>query len=187
MQLVLPEGAWECLLDEFGRQRPGVERVAFLDGFRGDDIGIVTTVVIPDAICESGYYTVGANQMSEAGAHFRKYGMQRLAQVHTHGNCDLAHSPRDDRMAYSQREGALSLVLPEHAVRRPKPADGLLHLRMVERWQALGECETEVAIKIVPSLLDFRRTVWTVSHPDTRTRWAAVWRRLTRPLRTASR
>jgi proteasome lid subunit RPN8/RPN11 len=187
VHLVLPEAVWENLLDEFARQRPGVERVAFLDGYRRDDVGIVTTVVLPDGTCEPGYYTVTANQMREAGAHFRQYGMQRLAQVHTHGDGELDHSNRDDQMAYSQRTGALSLVLPEYAASRPRPSEGLLHLRTADGWHALDSAEAEVAITVVPSLLDFRRTSWNASRPATRPPWVAVWHRLTKAARSLSR
>lgn len=187
MHLVLPEAAWQHLLDEFARQRPGVERIAFLDGYRRDEVGVVTTVVVPDATCEPGYYTVTADQMREAGAHFRKYGMQRLAQVHTHGDCRLSHSDRDDKMAYSQREGALSLVLPDHAARRPRPSEGLLHLRTLDGWDAVDPAEAEMAITVVPSLLDFRRTPWIVSRRATKRPWAAAWHRLTGAARSPSR
>jgi hypothetical protein len=175
------------LLDEFARQRPGVERVAYLDGYRRDDVGVVTTVVIPDATCEPGYYTVNAEQMREAGKHFRPYGIQRLAQVHTHGDRGLGHSTRDDQMAYSQRDGALSLVLPEHAAGRPKPGQGLLHVRTPDGWLTLDPTEAAAVITVIPSLLDYRRTTWTASQPVTRTRWAAGWHRLIRLARAPSR
>ncbi|MDQ6797221.1 MAG: hypothetical protein M3011_04195, partial [Actinomycetota bacterium] len=157
MQLVLPEDAWEHVLDEFARQVPGIERIAFLDGYRRGDVAIVTTIVVPDATCEPGYYTVTSDQMRDAGAHFRRYGMQRLAQVHTHGNSRINHSGRDDQMAYSQREGALSLVLPYHATGRPHPSDGLLHLKMADGWHALDPAEAETVITVIASVLDFRR------------------------------
>jgi len=182
--LVLSEVAWEHLLDEFARQRPGVERIAFLDGYRRDDIGVVTTVVVPDATCQPGYYTVTADQMSEAGAHFRRYGMQRLAQVHTHGDSRLGHSNRDDEMTYSQRPGALSLVLPDHATGRPRPTEGRLHLRTSDGWHALDPAAAEAVIVVVPSLLDFRRNSWTTSRRATKARLAAAWHRLVRAARS---
>ena len=184
MRLVLPEDAWEHLLDEFARQRPGVERIAFLDGYRRDEVGVVTTVVVPDATCKPGYYTVTTEQMREAGAHFRQHGMQRLAQVHTHADSRLGHSGRDDQMAYSQRDGALSLVLPAHATNRPRPAEGLLHYRTADGWHALDPAEAAAVITVVPSLLDFRRTSWSASRPATKTPLVGAWHRLTRAARS---
>jgi hypothetical protein len=185
MRLVLPDSAWERLLDEFAQQQPGVERVAYLDGYRRDDIGVVTTVVIPDATCERGYYSVDAEQMSEAGQHFRAYGIERLAQVHTHADRRLDHSHTDDQMAYSQREGALSLVLPEHAAGRPQPGEGVLHVRTLDGWLGVDPAEVESLITVVPSLMDFRRTTWTASQPATKTRLAGAWHHLIRLARSA--
>jgi hypothetical protein len=187
VHLVLPEVVWEHLLDEFARQPPGVERITYLDGIRRDDVGVVTTVVVPDATCEPEYYTVSADQIREAGAHFRQYGMQRLMQVHTHGDDRLGHSPRDDQMTYSQRDGALSLVLPAHAVGRPRPTDGLLHRRMADGWHALDPAEAADVITVAPSVLDFRRTSWTPSPPATKAPLAAAWHRLTKAVRSLSR
>jgi proteasome lid subunit RPN8/RPN11 len=177
VRLVLPDAIWEQLLDEFQRQRPGVERIAFLDGYRSGDLGVITTLVVPDARCEPGFYTVGAEQMQQAGAHFRSLGMVRLAQVHTHGGDGLAHSERDDRMAYSQRAGAVSIVLPHHAAGRPTPSDGLVHVRGDGEWRAISRAEVSQLLVVVPSLLDFRRTECLVSPHDTRAPSAAGWRR----------
>lgn len=187
MRLVLPEAVWESLLDQFARQRPGVERIAFLDGYRLGDDAVVTTLTIPDATCEPGYYSVTPDQMREAGAHFRRYGMVRLAQVHTHGGLGLHHSGRDDQMAYSQRDGAVSVVLPEHAVDRPSPTEGLVHVRSENGWVPLAADEAAGLILLVPSILDFRRNLWTPSPPATKSTfgaWSARWiRRVLSPSR----
>jgi hypothetical protein len=191
VRLVLPESVWESLLDQFGRQRPGVERIAFLDGYRLGEDAVVTTLTIPDATCEPGYYTGSPDQMREAGAHFRRYGMVRLAQVHTHGGFGLHHSGRDDQMAYSQREGAISIVLPEHAVRRPRPTAGLVHVRTTDSWRPLATGEAADLIVLVPSALDFRRETWTPSPRATKSpfaAWSGRWmRRLLSPFRWRSR
>lgn len=178
MRLVLPESVWESLLDQFARQRPGTERIAFLDGYQLDGDAVVTTLTIPDATCEPGHYTVSADQMREAGAHFRRYGMVRLAQVHTHGGLGLHHSGRDSQMAYSQRDGAISIVLPEHARHRPLPAAGLVHVRTTDAWRPLRADEAAGLIVLVPSVLDFRREVWAASPPATKSTsaaWLARW------------
>jgi hypothetical protein len=163
-----------------------VERVAFLDGYRRDDLGVVTTVTIPQATCEPSYYTVSADKMHEAGLHLRKYSMVRLAQVHSHGNDCLQHSWRDDRMAYSQRAGAISIVLPRHGSGRPGPLDGLVHIREVDHWRPLSSAEAASLVLSVPSLLDHREEeTWSGSPPATRAPLAGVWAglmKLVRPL-----
>lgn len=180
MRLVLPEAVWHSLLDEFERQPPEVERIAFLDGYRVGNIAVVTTLTVPDATCTPGYYTVTSDQMREAGAHFRRYNMVRLAQVHTHGGPDLAHSCRDDKMAYSQKPGSLSLVLPDHVKGRPAPLDGLLHLKSGEQWLAVGVDEAARLISVVPSVLDYRRSTWTPSHRGMKEILVVAWNRLTK-------
>ena len=157
MLLVLPEFLWRLMLDAFAEQVPTVERVAFVDGYRGGDFGVATTVTFPDAECHPRRYRISASAMAEAGAHFERFGMVRLAQVHTHGDNDLRHSPWDDELAYSQQDGALSIVLPEHAWNRPRPADGIVHVREPDGWRALAHDEATTCVRLVPSTLDFRR------------------------------
>jgi hypothetical protein len=174
-------------LGQFARQKPGDERIAFLDGFGGEEVAVATTVTVPDAECTPGYYTVNAEQMREAGAHFRQYSMRRLAQVHTHGGFATTPSCRDERLAYSQRAGALSIVLPHHAEDRPSPVDGSVNERTSDGWRRLSAEEAAAAISIVPSLLDFRRSVWSESHLDTMAISAGGFARAARRLRSLFR
>lgn len=155
--LVISDALWGAMLDSLEQHPPDVERVAFLDGFIVGDAAVVTTVTLPDAECYPTHYTVPASAMSQAGAHLRQFGMQRLAQVHTHGNEWVHHSSRDDEMAYSQMPGAVSIVLPYHAHLRPTPFQGLIHLRTPGGWRTLNPAEAQTTIKMVPSSLDFRR------------------------------
>ena len=45
--------------------------------------------------------------------------MRRLAQIHTHPFGWVGHSDYDDEKAFSQREGAISIVVPHFAAVRP--------------------------------------------------------------------
>lgn len=155
--LVIPEELWQRMLDNLALHAPTVERVAFLDGFVLNDTSVVSTITVPCALCHPRYYTVPAASMSEAGAHLRKFGMRRVAQVHTHGDDSLWHSARDDEMAYSQAVGAISIVLPYHARFRPSPHEGLTHVKTSGGWLALSRSEAESKVIVVPSNLDFRR------------------------------
>jgi hypothetical protein len=159
----IPDFLWERLLDEFARLNDPVERVAYLDGFRVGDQKVVTTVTIPDAELHAGYYDVTSAAMSQAGQHFRTYGLARLGQVHTHGGPGCGHSTRDDEAAYSQRIGSVSIVLPYHGQHRPHPTDGSVHIRRHEGWVALDTSQADAAVRLLPSLLDFRSQKWTVS------------------------
>jgi hypothetical protein len=178
--ILIPDGLWASLLDEFARVPPTVERVAFLDGVREGDVAFVTTITIPDADLHPGFYDVSAEAMSQAGRHLREHGLARIAQVHTHGGSGCRHSGRDDDKAYSQRVGSVSIVLPHHAARRPGPTEGLVHVRFPDGWVPITPAETVTSIRIIPSLLDFRSPEWIASPIVTKETSVAVWRRLLR-------
>jgi hypothetical protein len=181
--IVIPENAWEAMLDGFAETIANVERIAFLDGIRTAGQAVVTTVVFPDAVLMPGTYDVSAEAMSAAGHHMRQHQLARLAQVHTHGGPGCGHSGRDDDMAYTQREGAISIVLPDHAIARPRPLDGTVHLRTAAGWTPLDASEAEQAVGLVPSVIDQRSHEWIVSPIVTSTPSMGGWRRLARLLR----
>jgi len=155
--IVLSQLLWDILLDEFGWPRRAVERVAYIDGIPCGDMQIATTLTFPDAKMHPGYFTVSADAMSEAGQHFRRFGMQRLAQAHTHPGSGVKHSPFDDENAFSQLDGSVSIVIPKHARYRPDVEDCGIHVRDSKGWRLLGKREIERAIRIIPGCLDFRR------------------------------
>ena len=181
--LVIPESVWERLLDGFAQTAAAVERVAFLDGVRIGETGVVTTITFPDAQLHAQYYDVPADAMSRAGRHLREHRLARLAQVHTHGGLDCRHSARDDEHAYTQREGAVSVVLPNHAAGRPLPHDGLIHVRAEDGWIVLDDEHAAHAVRLVPSHLDHRTPTWSDSQIATKAPSAGYWRRLTRIMR----
>lgn len=148
---------WDALLDEFRWPRSAVERVGYIDGFQFGEIEIATTLTFPDAMLCPGYFTVSGAAMSEAGKHFRVFGMQRLVQVHTHPGRDVRHSEFDDANTYSQRNGALSIVVPYHARRRTAVSDCGVHIRLDSGWVRLRPKEISKQIQIIPGCLDFRR------------------------------
>ncbi|MGW1271849.1 hypothetical protein [Streptomyces sp. NPDC002491] len=171
--LSIPEGVWGELLDAFALAPSGHERVAYLDGLRfhdagGEPHGVATTVTMPDATTSAGRYTVTAAAMDRAGAHFQRLGMVRLAQVHTHGNHQVGHSLTDDQRAYSQMDGALSLVLPHHAAGRPSPLHVGVHLRGPEGWVRVHGDDIHRVLRLVPSLIDHRSLSWTPSPTGTK-------------------
>lgn len=171
--LSIPETIWEELLAAFALAPPGHERVAYLDGLRFCDAegalhGVVTTVTVPDALTHPGHYQVSAAAMHQAGAHFEGSGLVRLAQVHTHGGRHVRHSVTDDQQAYSQLDGALSLVLPHHAARRPTPVQAGVHLRGPDGWRPLHAEEIPQVLRLVPSLIDHRSPPWKTSPTGTK-------------------
>lgn len=155
--IVVPGLLWERMLAELPRGRPAVERVAYLDGVPMETGGVVTTLTVPNATLEPRRYSVSAEAMSEAGQHLRAQGLRRLAQVHTHGGRWLGHSREDDRRAYSQQDGAASIVLPHHGKHLLTVADAGVHLREPDGWRRLKPHEVPDYLRVVPGFLDFRR------------------------------
>lgn len=164
----IPGALWHTVLDLFANHPPGVERVAYLDGFRVDEAGypgidpdvqvfIATAVVVPDAILSPRNYLVRADAVSQAGRHLRVDRMTRVAQVHSHGSDWVGHSPTDDDRAYSQRAGAVSIVVPFHGTTRPDVVDCGVHVRTDAGWQLVTPGSV---IKVIPSVLDHRSTKW---------------------------
>lgn len=160
---------WAQVLDLFADHQRAVERVAYLDGYRVDETGypgvgpedrtfVAVTVVVPDADLHPRFYTVSAHAISQAGQHLRTMNMTRVAQVHTHGNDWVDHSPTDDDHAYSQRPGAISIVMPYHAMHRPQVSECGVHLRTDRGWRRVAP---DTVITVVPSVLDHRSNPWT--------------------------
>jgi hypothetical protein len=154
--ILLSELIWQALLDEFRSPRAAVERVAYIDGVACGALKVATTLTLPAAAMHPTYFTVSGDAMSQAGKHFRRYGMERLAQVHTHPGRDVRHSPFDDENAYSQMDGAISIVLPHHSRGRPELKECGVYLRDAAGWGRLAAKEAEHMICVVPGVLDFR-------------------------------
>jgi hypothetical protein len=153
----IPEDVWNDLLGAFAAAPSGVERVAYLDGVvinEAKPAGVVTTLVIPKAELQPGRYVISADAMSSAARHMRPNRLRRLVQVHTHGSDFTLHSCIDDRDAYSQHNGAASLVLPAHATSWPMPAEGTLHIRRDDGWRPLRGDDIRDVLRVVPSVID---------------------------------
>jgi hypothetical protein len=149
--ILVPQIFWETLLNRFQRDRTNLERVAYLDGVRSGALGIVTTITVPRAQRRPQYFRVTAANMSAAGKHLLRYGLQRLAQVHTHGGRFTEHSDVDDVWAYSQRPGALSIVVPWHGRGVTSLIQCGVHLRREAGWALLSKAELPDEITIFPS------------------------------------
>jgi hypothetical protein len=154
--IAVPDRCWDLALDLLLVPKGDVERVVFLDGVVAGAGGVVTTVVAPDADLHASHYDISARQMSAAGKHLRANRLRRIAQVHTHGFAWVGHSRRDDEMAYSNEDGALSIVVPFHARKRPRLTDCGIHRCEGGRWRRLIESEVATELRVVPGVLDLR-------------------------------
>ena len=155
--ILLSQLIFDTLLDEFRWPRSSLERVAYIDGIACGDVKIATTLTLPYAAMHPRHFTVSGAAMSEAGRHFRTFGIERLAQVHTHPGADVNHSDFDDENAYSQLDRAVSIVMPHHARMRPTLAECGVHIRDASGWRRLNTKEIDELIRLFPGCLDFRR------------------------------
>jgi hypothetical protein len=157
-RLLLPAVAWELTAAALRQPPHDRERVVFLDGHRcADGADLVSTVTLPDADSYRGHYEISADEMSRAGRHLRRFGLVRLAQVHSHPASWTDHSPEDDAAAFSQRDGAISVVVPDYAGCVPGLADCGVHVREPRGWRRLSPTELAERILVLPSLIDLRR------------------------------
>jgi hypothetical protein len=155
--ITIPEYLWANMLVEFAKENRQVEQVCYFDGIAIDGGGVVTTITIPCAKLEAGRFHVEPNAMSQAGKHLRAHRLRRLAQVHTHPTEWTGHSPWDNHWAYSQLPGAISIVLPHFGRTKPRLEQVGVHLRTGAGWKQLSQNEVQLKLRLVPSVLDFRR------------------------------
>jgi hypothetical protein len=152
----IPDHLWNRMLAEFSQELRRVEQVCYLDGVVCSHGEIVTTLTIPNAALHPGRFDVSPECMSQAGKHLRAHRLRRIAQVHTHPDAWVGHSPWDDQRAYSQQPGAVSVVLPHYARAHPRLEDAGVHLRTAAGWAQLHPAIVSQHVRIIPSFFDFR-------------------------------
>ena len=94
----------------------GVEGVVLWLGSRIGDQTQITEVYRPAQYASRGNFRIPRQSMSALLRHLRSAGESIAAQVHSHPERAF-HSPIDDEWAIVRHEGALSLVLPDFALR----------------------------------------------------------------------
>jgi len=157
MTLILSAALWQQALGELRVPPHNRERVAYLDGPKiPGALAVATTLTIPNADAHEGYFDVPPEEMSLAGRHLKAFDMRRLAQIHTHPFGWVGHSEYDDERAFSQREGAISIVVPHFAACAPGVFECGLHLRGPNGWYEPSGEERLALIRIVPALIDMR-------------------------------
>lgn len=158
MRLYIPANLWVAAVETLHGRPHDRERALFLDGPRPTSVGpvVATTLVLPPVDHSRGHYAISAKDMSRVGRHLRSFDFLRLAQMHSHPAGSTDHSDHDDEMAYSRRDGALSIVVPHYGACAPGLADCGVHHRDADGWRRLAHDEVDEYIVVVPSVLDFR-------------------------------
>jgi hypothetical protein len=154
--LLIPAAIWKGAIEAMRRHPQDRERVAYFDGIRADDVAVVTTLTLPEVTESELNFTVAAENMSRAGRHLSVHELKRLAQIHDHPEEWTGHSWFDDEMAYSQRPGSISIVVPHFAGCAPGLGDCGVHRRERRGWRELTAQEIRSELAIVPSIVDLR-------------------------------
>ena len=153
--ITIPIFFWRAMLSRFAAAPKRVEQVGYFDGYELGDHGVVTTTTIPEARLERRFFEVSPEAMSAAGRHLRQLGQVRLAQIHTHPGTWVEHSEHDDERAYSQRAGALSIVVPNYGRGGVVLEDCGLHVREEGEWRMLSLEEYDSYLRIIPDRFVF--------------------------------
>lgn len=154
--LLIPEVLWSGAIGAMRRHPQDRERVAYFDGVRVGDDAVATTLTLPEVEESQLNFTVTAENMSRAGRHLSVHDLRRLAQIHDHPEEWTGHSRFDDEMAYSQRPGSLSIVVPHFAGCSPGLSDCGVHRRERRGWRELSPDEVREELRLVPSTIDLR-------------------------------
>ncbi|HMO79576.1 MAG TPA: hypothetical protein PKD24_02175 [Pyrinomonadaceae bacterium] len=121
--------------------RRGVEGVVlWLAGSDSDQIRI-NQVYRPEQHASWGNFRIPRSSMMGLLRHLRATGSSIAAQVHSHPE-EAFHSPIDDEWAIIRHTGALSLVLPDYALRTSLDTfiahTAVYELSAVNKWEEVA-------------------------------------------------
>ena len=111
-EAVMPETV--RLLQESSDVLSAHEGIIYWAGKTTDVAWIVTTSIAPSAITTWGSFETSAASNAEVIGFLSRYGLELLAQVHSHPGFYVDHSDGDDKGALMPYEDYLSLVVPYH-------------------------------------------------------------------------
>lgn len=131
----------------------GFEGLALWAGRREDSSIFVEQTIIPkqrglrsdEGLC----YHVDADELNRINHHLYEHGHVLIAQLHSHPD-EAYHSPVDDEYAIAATYGALSLVVPDFAV-RPFALEDCATYRLLPEvgWTRLEGNEVENLITLI--------------------------------------
>jgi proteasome lid subunit RPN8/RPN11 len=135
------------------------EGIVYWAGRSTPDVWTVTTCIAPEAATSSGGFETSPAGNGEVIMFLARYGLELLAQIHSHPGRFVDHSDGDDTGALMPYENYLSIVVPEYARR------GIADLRACgihrferSRFRRLSQSEVAETLCVVPSMNSFRRS-----------------------------
>jgi hypothetical protein len=117
---------------------------------------VATTVIAPEQGVSPGRFDLTTAAVRAMGRAVRERNLVNLAQVHTHPEAWVGHSPWDDAHAFSLRSGALSIVWPKYGQQLPAFGTWGVHERTADEWVHLEGRRAARRITILPGLVELR-------------------------------
>lgn len=136
-----------------------LEAVAYWHGIEGgvDGHDAAMSVVVPKARHSAGNFEVSVEETTKMGRLMTDMSLVCLAQIHTHPDKIIYQSWYDEQNALSNRDGFLSLIVPEYG---GVSLRGLRKVTVYERWAGqwllLSPEGVNKRIKIIDDFVDLR-------------------------------
>lgn len=159
-EYLVTEGVLEATRQELvevaldGIRDCGHEGLVFWGGRKREDLGVITTVVLPEVEHSHGRVHVSRRSYGIAGRRARERGLLLLGQVHSHPGSDVRHSDGDDDLIGLPTEGMLSVVVPNFGVGFQELSEAGIHQLQDGRWVLCSPESVEEGMTTMPQRLD---------------------------------
>lgn len=155
----IPDSVWQAVLGDLAKRgRRHDEGLALLAGGTSADssAAYATVCFIPRRGHWGGGVRLEQPELVSLNTALTQHDLQLLAQIHSHpGN--FGHSPGDERLALSYREGFVSIVIPDFAQAKAlKPEDCFVYEYKREwQWNEISREEVQQRFMIEPTVVGF--------------------------------
>lgn len=138
------------------RRHAARESIIYWAGFECEASWVLTTCIGPDATTNRGSFETSATANAQVISYLATLRLKILAQVHTHPDHRVGHSPGDDEGAFLAFPGFLSIVVPHYGQHGivPFAACGV-HEHDGTSFRRLNRTEVDATLRVLPMGVDF--------------------------------
>lgn len=140
-------------LGSFATARPA-EGVVYWFGIESATSAVVTSLMVPDAECGSGYVRTSVQANAEVVSRIAGTRLVYIGQAHSHPGANVGHSETDDVDTFACFDGVISVVVPWFGRYGFHLADCGVYRHMAGQFQQIRNIDQH--IQILPSFFDFR-------------------------------
>lgn len=145
------------LLRSYKDRKEDHEGIVYWAGRCTERDWFITTCIAPKAQTSWGSFSTNVKANAEVISCISKYGLQLLAQVHSHPGKKVDHSDGDDKNAFMPYEGFISIVVPEYGIKGMEPLHICgIHRFEMRRFRRLSDIEVRNNFMIAPLSQDMR-------------------------------